>query len=119
MSTYTVKSGDTLTGIARTLYGDANRWREIASLNKLPSTLIRTGQKLMVPDDVISEVEITSTYTPGYTPGAPVASAPQIESLTSPEIMQEVAVTGRRIDYTVLAVLLLGAWALFGGAGRR
>ncbi len=50
-TTYVVKSGDTLSGIARKLLGSANRWPEIAKANpdlKNPS-VIRAGQKLIIP----------------------------------------------------------------------
>ena len=49
---YVVKSGDTLSKIAKELYGDANRWREILEANKdqieNPS-LIRPGWELDIP----------------------------------------------------------------------
>jgi nucleoid-associated protein YgaU len=32
--TYTVKAGDTLSGIAKHVYGDANQWKKIADANK-------------------------------------------------------------------------------------
>jgi nucleoid-associated protein YgaU len=32
--TYTVKAGDTLSGIAKRVYGDANQWKKIADANK-------------------------------------------------------------------------------------
>ncbi len=50
VKTYTVKRGETLFGIARTVYGDAGRWREIASLNALsyPHDL-RRGLRLRLP----------------------------------------------------------------------
>lgn len=50
---YVVKSGDTLSGIAKSVYGKAGRWREIFEANKdiieNPS-LIRPGWKLRIPD---------------------------------------------------------------------
>jgi putative chitinase len=44
--TYTVKSGDTLSGIART---HGTTVREIQRLNNLATTQIRVGQKLKLP----------------------------------------------------------------------
>jgi LysM repeat protein len=58
---YTVRSGDTLSGIAKSLYGDAGRWRELASGNQLPNpNLIRPGQVLNLPGESL------------MSPGAPV-----------------------------------------------
>jgi len=41
--TYTVKSGDTLSKIAKSVYGDAARWKEIHAVN---SDLIRDADKI-------------------------------------------------------------------------
>jgi nucleoid-associated protein YgaU len=49
---YVVKSGDTLSKIAKKLYGDANRWREIFEANKEQienPNLIRPGWELVIP----------------------------------------------------------------------
>lgn len=48
--TYTVKDGDTLWYIANTLLGNGSRYPEIKKLNGLSSDLIRTGQKLYIPE---------------------------------------------------------------------
>jgi nucleoid-associated protein YgaU len=49
---YTVKSGDSLSKIAKQLYGDANAWHKIHQANtdqvKDPN-LIHPGQKLVIP----------------------------------------------------------------------
>ena len=50
---YVVKSGDTLSGIAKSVYGNAGRWREIFEANKdviENPNLIRPGWKLRIPD---------------------------------------------------------------------
>ena len=50
--TYTVKAGDSLSKIAKQLYGDANKWRTIYQANrdliKNPD-LIHPGQVLTIP----------------------------------------------------------------------
>jgi len=49
---YTVKSGDSLSKIAKQLYGDANSWHKIhqANLNLIKDpNLIHPGQKLVIP----------------------------------------------------------------------
>jgi len=45
---YTVKSGDTLSAIARKYLGNGTRYKEIMSENNLTSTVIRVGQVLKI-----------------------------------------------------------------------
>jgi nucleoid-associated protein YgaU len=50
--TYTVKSGDTLSKIAKQLYGDAGSWKKIheANRSKIPNPdLIHPGDELVIP----------------------------------------------------------------------
>jgi nucleoid-associated protein YgaU len=50
--TYVVQSGDTLSGIALAMYGDAGRWSEIFEANKdklSDPSLIYPGQELRIP----------------------------------------------------------------------
>lgn len=47
--TYKVKKGDTLSEIAQNELGNANRYKEIMSLNGLKTTLIKVGQILKLP----------------------------------------------------------------------
>ncbi len=52
MRTYTVKSGDTLSGIAKTFLGNGNLYMEIAKLNNIPDpSKIQVGMVLKIPDD--------------------------------------------------------------------
>jgi LysM repeat protein len=47
---YVVVTGDTLWGIARMMYGDGNRWGEIADANHLADpNKIEVGQRLVIP----------------------------------------------------------------------
>lgn len=50
--TYTVVGGDSLSKIAKKIYGDANRWKEIWEANKdkvKNPDLIQPGQELKIP----------------------------------------------------------------------
>ena len=49
--TYTVKSGDTLWGIAKKILGSGERYVEIVKLNGLKTSVINVGQKLIIPTD--------------------------------------------------------------------
>ena len=49
---YTVQSGDTLQKIAKTVYGDAARWKEIYQANRdliSDPNMIQVGQELTIP----------------------------------------------------------------------
>jgi len=47
---YTVKSGDTLSGISKEMYGDAGRYMEIAKANNISNPdHINVGQELIIP----------------------------------------------------------------------
>lgn len=48
-TTYTVKKGDTLWGIATKMLGKGNRYPEIKALNGLKDNIIHTGQVLKIP----------------------------------------------------------------------
>ena len=49
-NTYTVQYGDTLSGIAKELLGDASRYKEIAALNGIDNpNVIKVGQVLQIP----------------------------------------------------------------------
>ncbi|WP_369776302.1 LysM peptidoglycan-binding domain-containing protein [Streptomyces sp. R33] len=96
-ATYTVRRGDSLSGIAATTLGNADRYQEIFDLNKgqaLPDgnvftdpDLIYPGQRLTLPQPA------TATPTPPQTPApaappatpSPAAPAPSASSPATPE----------------------------------
>lgn len=49
-TTYTVQKGDTLWGIAEKHFGSGTRYKEVQTLNGLSSDIIKTGQKLKIPN---------------------------------------------------------------------
>lgn len=52
VSSYTVVAGDTLSGIAKKFYGNANQWKAIFEANRdqlSDPDRIRTGQTLKIP----------------------------------------------------------------------
>lgn len=68
-STYTVQYGDTLTGIAKSLLGDASRYKEIAALNGIDNpNVIKVGQVLQIPGG----------YSDDSAPAAPSKSVDEI-----------------------------------------
>jgi nucleoid-associated protein YgaU len=51
--TYTVRRGDTLRAIAKRLYGDEKRWRDIAAANPaLNRKKLRQGQIINLPPNI-------------------------------------------------------------------
>lgn len=79
--TYTVKAGDTLSGIAATYLGSAARYPEIKSLNNLTSDLIKVGQVLKLPVDGEASTP-AAPDTSGYTEitGTAAATAAQMRA---------------------------------------
>lgn len=67
--TYTVQYGDTLSGIAKSLLGDASRYKEIAALNGIDNpNVIKVGQVLQIPGG----------YSDDSAPAAPSKSVDEI-----------------------------------------
>lgn len=61
---YTVKSGDSLSKIARDMLGDIDRWKELAYINALiPPYVIQPGQRLIMPADSPLQITVTSGAT--------------------------------------------------------
>jgi LysM repeat protein len=69
MNQYVVKSGDTLSAIAKHYYGDTSRAKDIAKVNGIENPdLIQTGQTLVLPDfsDSSSNSETPSQQGEGF-----------------------------------------------------
>ena len=48
--TYTIKKGDTFIGLARRLYGDESKWKDIAQLNpSVDPRKLMIGQQIILP----------------------------------------------------------------------
>lgn len=63
---YSVKQGDTLSHIAKSLLGDSSRWRELYDLNRdilSNPNRISVGQNLILPDDAAGSVPQRSHKT--------------------------------------------------------
>lgn len=82
---YTVRSGDTLQGIARAMWGDATMWYLIAEANGLMSDAnLRIGQVLVIPNKVTNfhnTAQTARVYNPGevmgdVSPTIPAAPVP-------------------------------------------
>lgn len=103
MEIYQVKSGDSLSIIARDVLGDINEWPKIAQLNNLvaPYTVF-PGQQLMMPDvDVLGPIVVQAKRRPDPTrAGEP---APRQASLA-------LGLTREQLTYVALAA---GALFLF------
>ncbi|QPF74691.1 LysM peptidoglycan-binding domain-containing protein [Roseateles sp. DAIF2] len=68
-SSYTVRSGDTLSSIAQSLWGDAAMWYLIAEANGLRANdALVAGQVLVIPNKVTNIHNNANTYRP-YNPG--------------------------------------------------
>jgi LysM repeat protein len=62
---YTVRSGDTLQGIAAALYGDGNLWYKIAEANGLSAgAALSEGQSLILPAGVTKNTHNAGTFQP-------------------------------------------------------
>ncbi len=85
--TYTVKSGDSLSKIAKELWGDARRWPELFEANKdqlKDPNLIRVGQVLHIPG---AQAEPAAAAPAPEPPPEAEAKAP--EAPLAPEAVKE------------------------------
>lgn len=78
MEFYQVKSGDTLSIIARDVLGDMSRWPDLARLNNIVSPYtIFPGMQLMLPDlSVLGPVVVPDMGPPAPTTTLPTTTTP-------------------------------------------
>jgi LysM repeat protein len=92
MNTYTVKPGDSLTKIAIKIFGDANKWREIADLNNIAdASKIKVGQVL----NLMPKIN-TPAVSPAPAVSNPVISAPVAKPVTGDA---EITISGKSVFY--------------------
>ncbi|MBI2308392.1 MAG: LysM peptidoglycan-binding domain-containing protein, partial [Rhodocyclales bacterium] len=82
---YTVRSGDTLQGIARSVWGDASLWYLIADANGLSGTeTLTAGQVLSLPNKLTNVHNNAGTFRP-YNPGEAIGdTSPTIPDAPPP-----------------------------------
>jgi len=84
MSSYKVKSGDSLSVIAQRELGHASLWPAIAKLNNISAPYtIYVGQTIMLPDTLPSSPSSSNAPAPApgpHTPAAPASSRPGVLS---------------------------------------
>ena len=84
-SSYTVKNGDSLQSIARTVWGDSAMWYLIADANGLASgSSLVAGQMLIIPNKVANINNNAGTFRP-YNPGEAIGdTSPTLPVAPSP-----------------------------------
>jgi len=89
METYTIKAGDSLAKIAMKIYGNANKWRELAELNSIADpSKIKVGQVLKL---------IPKTTTTGITTApTPAVPAPVAKPVSGDA---EITISGKSVFY--------------------
>lgn len=109
MEFYQVKSGDSLSIIARDVLGDIARWPDIARLNNLvePYTIF-PGMQLILPADIPGPVVVPRGDV-GPFPGWPTPTT----RTTTPAPAAAAGFDLRNIEPTTWLYLGLGAVALF------
>jgi YD repeat-containing protein len=84
-SSYTVRMGDTLAGIAAQLWGDSSLWYRLADANGMSAAnALVEGQRLIVPSGVLKSQHNVSTFKP-YNPAEVIGDT----SATTPQPKQQ------------------------------
>ncbi|WP_426303949.1 LysM peptidoglycan-binding domain-containing protein [Acidovorax facilis] len=115
-SSYTVQSGDTLAGIARSVWGDASLWWKLADVNGLaaqgPDSRLTEGQSLSIPGQVSGQHNTAQTHKP-YDPTEVVGD-------TTPNMPAPPADEGGGcgiLGKIIMIVVAVAVTAVTGGAG--
>jgi uncharacterized surface protein with fasciclin (FAS1) repeats len=95
--TYVVQAGDTLSLIARDIYGEIGLWDELCAFNNLPDcNNIEVGQELQLPtrDEIGAGIVAAATTAPAGAAAAAAAAAAATPTATAtPEASEEVTGT--------------------------
>ncbi len=90
--TYRVKPGDTLSGIAARVLGEADRWRELATLNGIANPrALQVGQTLKLPADCSCPAPTGPTNRPVELPEAPRPAAALTHTVRAGETLSRIA----------------------------
>jgi YD repeat-containing protein len=107
--TYTVSAGETLSSIARSLYGDASLWYKLAQANGLATDAsLPEGRTLVLPAGVIRAGFNASSITP-YDPGSAIGDTSPTNA--KPPRKNKCAVVGQLL----LAVVAIAVTAIAAG----
>ncbi|MGY1490817.1 LysM peptidoglycan-binding domain-containing protein, partial [Methylobacillus pratensis] len=88
-SSYTVRNGDTLQSIARSLWGDAAMWFLIADANGLTDQALTEGQTLTIPNKVTNVHNNSSTFRP-YSAGEAIGdTSPTLPTAPVPYVKKK------------------------------
>jgi YD repeat-containing protein len=120
-NSYTVRTGDTLPGIAAQLWGDSSLWYRLAEANGMTAAnALVEGQRLIVPSGVMKSQHNASTFKP-YNPSevlgdtSPVTTQPRTQAKKGGKcgIFGQILLAVIAVAITV--VLPIAAPATFGG----
>lgn len=103
-STYTVQSGDTLSGIAATFYGDENLYQWIADANGIAdANMIDVGQEITLPltDEEAAEAAADSEAAHQAEAAAAVQAAADAQAAAAVQAEADAAATKAEIDKRV------------------
>ncbi len=102
VSVYTVQGGDCLYGIAKSLYGDGERWQEIYGLNRneiKDPKIIYKGQNLLIPQASVSESDAQKQDDPaGVAAVMNAAAEAQSAALNADTVQSDAAALQAKAD---------------------
>jgi YD repeat-containing protein len=116
-STYTVKNGDTLQSIARSVWGDGDMWYLIADANGLTnSNSLTAGQVLTIPNKVTNIHNNSGTYRV-YNPGEAIGDVNPTLPTAPPVPRKKKGGCGGFAQLIVAAVAIAVTVATYGSLG--